>query len=248
MANNLFCSVYQKSFSESMRHNELPIWRDSFRINVACKEAIELAIQEGFDGKYLAEDCARRVLDTYGFKRIGYVLANTLQEKSDDGRFSLENKAWSRTIFVPPDSQHNCQFVVDSHPAVLNGFIDQYHREYQKLNLFEEKHCVAKPRAKDFTGKVIVMHPDTLHESFWEPRFQLWYAHDGFGCSPTARGQSVRCTCLADGEMTRWNRSEFIGPINEKYLPDWAKEQLAKLKDGQTISTEDNKEGQVMSV
>ena len=48
--------------------------------------------------------------------------------------------------------------------------------------------------------------------------------------------------------MTRWNRSEFIGPINEKYLPDWAKEQLAKLKDGQTISTEDNKEGQVMSV
>ena len=93
MANNLFCSVYQKSFSESMRHNELPIWRDSFRINVACKEAIELAIQEGFDGKYLAEDCARRVLDTYGFKRIGYVLANTLQEKSDDGRFSLENKA-----------------------------------------------------------------------------------------------------------------------------------------------------------
>lgn len=55
------------------------------------------------------------------------------------------------------------------------------------------------------------------------------YAHDGFGCRPHAIGRSVRCTCLGDGETTRWNRHEFIGVLDEKYLPDWAREKLMEL-------------------
>lgn len=55
------------------------------------------------------------------------------------------------------------------------------------------------------------------------------YAHDGFGCRPHAIGRSVRSTCLGDGEMTRWNRHEFIGVLDEKYLPDWAREKLMEL-------------------
>ncbi len=55
------------------------------------------------------------------------------------------------------------------------------------------------------------------------------YAHDGFGCRPHAIGRSVRCTCLGGGETTRWNRHEFIGVLDEKYLPDWAREKLMEL-------------------
>ena len=29
--------------------------------------------------------------------------------------------------------------------------------------------------------------------------------------------------------MTRWNRHEFIGVLDEKYLPDWAREKLMEL-------------------
>jgi ABC-type transport system substrate-binding protein len=54
--------------------------------------------------------------------------------------------------------------------------------------------------------------------------------HDGFGCSPHAIGRSVRCTCLSDGEMTRWNRDEFVGVLDEKFLPDWAKESLSQFQ------------------
>ena len=53
---------------------------------------------------------------------------------------------------------------------------------------------------------------------------------DGFGCSPHAIGRSVRCTCLSDGEMTRWNRDEFVGVLDEKFLPDWAKESLSQFQ------------------
>ena len=56
------------------------------------------------------------------------------------------------------------------------------------------------------------------------------YAHDGFGCSPHAIGRSVRCTCLSDGEMTRWNRDEFVGVLDEKFLPAWAKESLSQFQ------------------
>lgn len=40
----------------------------------------------------------------------------------------------------------------------------------------------------------------------------------------------VRCTCLSDGEMTRWNRDEFVGVLDEKFLPDWAKESLSQFQ------------------
>ena len=63
---------------------------------------------------------------------------------------------------------------------------------------------------QDFTGRVLILSPDTLRESYWQPENQLWLALSGFGCRPYARGRSVLCTCLGDGETTRWNRSEFV--------------------------------------
>ena len=43
---------------------------------------------------------------------------------------------------------------------------------------------------------------------------------------------AARCAApaLADGEMTRWNRSEFIGVLDDKFLPEWAKPKLAELQ------------------
>ena len=57
-------------------------------------------------------------------------------------------------------------------------------------------------------------------------------ALSGFGCQPHARGRSVLCTCLGDGETTRWNRSEFVGIIRDECIPDWAAEKLAELRHG----------------
>jgi hypothetical protein len=76
---------------------------------------------------------------------------------------------------------------------------------------------------------VLVLSPDTLKESCWSQENQLWYAHDGFGCTPGAIGRSIRCTCLGDGEETRWNRTDFIGVLKEECLPQWAAEALSKL-------------------
>ncbi len=75
-----------------------------------------------------------------------------------------------------------------------------------------------------------MLSPDTLKESCWKPENQLWYAESGFGCSPTASGRAVYATCLGDGEKARWDRADFIGVLDEQYLPQWAKEKLEELQ------------------
>ena len=241
MAGSNFVYLYPNSVEEARRmdaeyakagrtSDEVKLWRESFRENIRCKEAIERAISRDFDGMHLKEGCARSVVQEFGFKRVQFVLSNTLQEKDWDGRFSRDNLQWAKATFVPPDKAHNAQFCVGSHPAVLDGFVRFFRREVQALGLFEPKHCVPNSSELDYQGKVLVMKSEVLAEQYWKPEYQLWYAHDGFGCGPHAIGRSIRCTCLTDGEMTRWNRSDFIGAIQEEILPDWAQKKLQELQ------------------
>ena len=76
--------------------------------------------------------------------------------------------------------------------------------------------------------KEVIFILKLLSERLFFP-VHIRYAHNGFGYSPHAIGRSVRCTCLSDGEMTRWNRNEFIGVLDDKFLPEWAKPKLAEL-------------------
>ena len=80
--------LYPYSAQEARIRNQLPMWRESYRANVACRNAIEETIRQNFDGMHLKKDCLEPVLAEYGYKRTEWVLATTLQELSWDGRFS----------------------------------------------------------------------------------------------------------------------------------------------------------------
>lgn len=231
--------LYPYSSAEARDRNELSLWRESHKANIACRNAIEDTIRQNFDGMHLDKNCITPVLDEYGYKRTAWVLANTLHELKWDGRFGHANKQWVECACIPKDINHNSDFVVRSHPAVLDGFVTFYRKAVQALNLFGAEHCVGDRAEQDFTGKVLVLSPDTLREDCWQPENQLWLAHSGFGCLPHARGRSVLCTCLVDGETTRWNRSEFVGVIRDECIPDWAAEKLAQLRQEQTEMTQE---------
>lgn len=47
---------------------------DSRKLNLDCKNAIEEAIKENFDGMHLAQGTAEKVLEAYGAERISFVL------------------------------------------------------------------------------------------------------------------------------------------------------------------------------
>lgn len=245
--------LYPYSASEAKSRDELALWRSSYKANIECKEGIEKAIRSNFDGMHLNSSCAASIVSEFGYKRTAFVLANTLKEKPWDGRFSPDNLNWAKEIFVPMDNAHNSSFVVDSHPAVLNGFIDQYRKEFRSLGLYGPDQCVPNSREElDYEGRVLVLSPDTLKESYWTPQDQLWFAHDGFGCRPHAIGRSIRCTCLGDGESTRWNRSDFIGVLCTELLPSWASENLSELRkqslSDSSVDTHQVKKSQEMSL
>ena len=125
--------IYQFSITEAKDRNETEMFRASHKINISCKNAIETAIRENFDGMHLKKDCLQPVLEEFGTDRMNWVLANTVQQKEYDGRFSRENKEWAK-LFHVPDS-NTCgydlrwEFIVESHPAVLDGFISLARRE-----------------------------------------------------------------------------------------------------------------------
>ncbi len=228
-----FPYIYPYSFSEAKRLNEFDRWKASHKENVDCKNAIGEAIRRDFDGMHLKKECAESVIEQFGYKRVEYVLANSLQCKDYDGRFSRGNHDWAKRIYIAPDkdsySNRNLDFAVDSHPAVLDGFVNQYRRAFQSLGMFDYTHCLPDTSKQDFEGKVIVLSPSTLKESCFTPQDQLWLCTGGFGSHAGARGQAVFATCLSDCEKTRWNRTDFVGVLADSHLPDWAREKLQEL-------------------
>jgi len=50
----------------------------------------------------------------------------------------------------------------------------------------------------------------------------------GFGAHANSRGSAVYCTHLNNGEHTRFERYQVLGVVKE--LPDWAKNNLARLQ------------------
>ena len=55
--------LYPYSAKEARERNELSLWRESHRANIACRDAIEDAIRRSFDGMNLQTDCLKAVLD-----------------------------------------------------------------------------------------------------------------------------------------------------------------------------------------
>lgn len=163
-----FPSVYRQSRDYAREHGEIPQFRDSFRLNIACKKDIETAVRNNFDGMHLSDDAVKPVLEHYGAERVAYVLANTIQEKSWDGRFSHSNKAWAETIPIAENTafgeNRNFEFAVDSHPAILDGFVTMFRDEMRERT--EKRESVLgqldamKKAAPAHTGKAAKQHEE----------------------------------------------------------------------------------------
>lgn len=226
--------LYCWSMQDAIAHNEMQDWRDSYRENCDCARTIERAIAEHYHDNIL-EDGTKDIIDRYGFDRVNWVLANTLQEKAHDGRFSRDNKTWANDFFIPNDDMR-WHFCVESHPGLTDIFINQARKAWQEFDLFDRSHCADDA---DYTGKLLILKPSVLKDEFKTPDYQLFYAESGFGCSLTAFGRKVFGKFLKDGENTNFNRSDFLGVIKDACIPEWAAEKLAELESSDADESEE---------
>jgi len=230
-----FVPLYLYPYDEAVRCKETDLWEKSFRESVACARAIEKALcsQNDKTGP-IPSDCASKVLEEYGFKRVNFVLASTVQDLKDvpvvRQQLDEDTRKWAKGFRITPDKDFGRYYCVDTATILLDAFIEQTREAYQALGMFDHSHCSLGMYDENVNGKVLVMKPDTLKENCWSQENQLWLATGGFGCDPKASGRAIYATCLADGEQTRWNREDFVGVLDEQYLPEWAQEKLEALR------------------
>lgn len=128
---------YSLEYAKQSSLQDVELNKLSHKQNIACKNAIEQAIRENFDGMRLGKKSGEQVIADFGYDRVNFVLANTVQRKDYDGRFSRDNKDWAKTFPIPEDMvfdrDRRNDFVVDSHPAVVDGFINQTRRAFALL-------------------------------------------------------------------------------------------------------------------
>ena len=129
--------VYRENFDYARECREVETYRISLQANIACKEAIEQAISQSYDGRRLAEGTAAKVMNQFGAERVLYVLANTIQQKEWDGRFTYPNKEWAKTVSIPPNMDsfgmdRNYAIAVSSHPGLIDLFVTQARKEMER--------------------------------------------------------------------------------------------------------------------
>ena len=137
--------IINMTLDQAAKQNDADTSLDSRKLNIDCKNAIEQTIKENYDGTHLNPNGAFAVIENFGVERVSFVLANTLHQRFKDRRFSDRNKQWGASIKIPENIRQgvdlNKDYIVNSHSAVLNGFIDLV------------RHEIAARRIEEILGK-----------------------------------------------------------------------------------------------
>jgi hypothetical protein len=242
-----FKPIYRSSWSDAKEHDEQDKWRESQAENIRCRDFLDEQVRQYYNDSTLgSENIIRNSIAEFGWDRTMWVLASHIQHYDYDGRFSSQNKAWAKGIYIPRPADwekqrdpylrdYTTDYLLNSHNTLADSLASRVQKMYAGLNLYDHRHRTeGDVYRQDFKGKLLILRDTTLKESCRTPENQLFLAHGGFGCSPDAVGRAVFGEFLIDGEQARFARQDFVGIVDDRYLADWAKEKLSELQPEQS--------------
>ena len=122
--------IYYHSATYAREHGELDQYRQTSADCRTCCRDIETIISARFDGMHLQHEAIVEALAIHGAELVGLVLASTIIYKEWDGRFSRANKEWAHTVRqLDREAGSFLPTVINTHPAILDGFVTMYRRE-----------------------------------------------------------------------------------------------------------------------
>lgn len=176
--------LYPYSFEYARDHGESARYDASREANLLCKEAVEAAVQDYFDGNELHPEAVRQVVNRFPYERVFYVLAVTVQLSEWDKSWSAENKAWARTIQVAFDEMpmnqgnRNTDYIIEADTVNLNDFIsmarEQYARDHpltpeevtaEAQRIFDALQGEQEPNSPHRTHFMAEIHPEFLQKA-----------------------------------------------------------------------------------
>ena len=246
--------VYKGTLEQAMRERDVDAYLDSRKLNLDCKKAIEEAIRENFDGLHLKQDAAKEVVERFGEERMNFVMANTIRELSHDGRFSRQNKDWAEHIEVPENISRgrnlNLDYVIESHPAVLDGFIDMARAEIRMQRIEQaigenEVTITAETRGYEAEGHNGTWHTVDEKEYAGEKFFLM--EHDEFGSDVAGIIVAENGQLVAEDLWNGFDAgaleavSEYLQENGTTLydLTEFPKDSVVTLRSGQTLTIEE---------
>ena len=130
--------LYQESVGYAKEHGEIELCRTSYEANIACRDAIDTAISEGYDGAYLNAD-VKGVLAEFGPERVSHVLAAALLDKTWDQRISRDNQTWAASVPMFDTGTRHHDYAIHSHSLLLDGFVQEARKEMDAMQKQAEK-------------------------------------------------------------------------------------------------------------
>ena len=234
-----FKPIYRSSWSDAKENDDLDKWRESHAENIRCRDFMDEQVRLHSTEFYLdTENVIRNSVAEFGWDRTNWVLANHVQHYGNDGRFSPQNNAWAQGFYIsrPADWEkkrdphlrdHTTDYLLKSHNTETDALVRRVQKMYADLNLYNINHCeTGDIHTKNFAGKLLIVRDTALNEANRTPENQLFFATHGNGCTPNAKGRSVFGHFLSDGEKAAFDRSDFLGVMDEDQMPEWAAAKL----------------------
>ena len=163
-------TIYKYPVSYAREHGELQQFHESRKALTDCKAAVEKAISSKWDGWDLSQDAAKDVLEQFGSERVAYVLANTVQHRQTDKRFSQKNRDWAKTIplYLPEEQRPDC--VLESHSVKIDSFIDLARKDIAELE--QKKTPTRQKRSAKRKKETAEMDKTPLYKNSFEYAYQ----------------------------------------------------------------------------
>ena len=86
--------LYRYSFREAKDHDEVQDWKQSHAENIRCREAIDKMVSERYRNNHMPDSIVKDACADFGIDRVGWVLATTVSENSNDGRYRPDTRKY----------------------------------------------------------------------------------------------------------------------------------------------------------
>lgn len=169
-------SLYKHSFDYARAHEECSQYHASHSANVDCKAAIEKAISDYYgDNRLNTTAAVQEVVKQFGYERMLYVLANTVQSMEHDGRVSRSNKDWAGTVPLAEGKPDVYFLITRNHPGLVNLFVNEARHQHllslplkredikaEAQNILSQLQSAQEPNSPNGTHFMAKVSPDFL--------------------------------------------------------------------------------------
>lgn len=161
--------VYPYSYEEARARGQTAQHRRSYRLNVECALSIRAASTLNLANGHVPIGHVRGVLEDYGPERVMWVLANTIQLRKDDTRYTEDSRRWAENFPIPADPYKNGNlrfgYIIEGWPPYVMEFLNLAREEIAAVRQAEVHKRQKKTKEKQ-EGKQSIRKQLTVYKQY----------------------------------------------------------------------------------